>query len=123
PEAALQRTVLAHLAWRGAPNVFAFHCPNGGYRSRTEAAILWSLGVGPGIPDGIILQPRPIFSLQLKAESGRLPEIKRAWPSNLRVAVAQVAVARGVDQATHSSRPGNCFAAEAARRPAALPPI
>jgi hypothetical protein len=32
PEAAIQRAVFVHLRTRGAPGVFAFHPPNGGYR-------------------------------------------------------------------------------------------
>jgi len=40
PEAALQRSVIQHLTWRARPGVFAFHVPNGGWRSRVEAAIL-----------------------------------------------------------------------------------
>jgi hypothetical protein len=32
PENAIQRAVFEHLRVRGAPNVFAFHPANGGYR-------------------------------------------------------------------------------------------
>jgi hypothetical protein len=31
-EAAIQRAIFQHLRIRSAPNVFVFHCPNGGYR-------------------------------------------------------------------------------------------
>jgi hypothetical protein len=40
--------VFEHLRWRGAPNVFAFHPPNGGKRSPTEAAIFKGLGARAG---------------------------------------------------------------------------
>ena len=40
PEQAIQRAVFDHLRQRGAPGTFAFHPPNGGWRSVIEAAIL-----------------------------------------------------------------------------------
>jgi hypothetical protein len=36
PEVADQRAVIQHNAWRARPDVFAFHVPNGGWRSRVE---------------------------------------------------------------------------------------
>ena len=44
PEAAIQRAIFQHLRTRAAPGVFAFHCPNGGYRKPVEAAIMKGLG-------------------------------------------------------------------------------
>jgi hypothetical protein len=67
PEQVIHKTVIDHLAARGASGVFAFHCPNGGARSPIEAAILKGLGVVPGIPDLIILTAGRIFALELKA--------------------------------------------------------
>ena len=37
PEAAIQRSVIQHIAWRARPGVFAFHVPNGGWRNRRRA--------------------------------------------------------------------------------------
>ena len=50
-----QRALLDHLRWRGAPDLFAFHVPNGGWRSPVEAMVLKGLGVTPGVPDIIIV--------------------------------------------------------------------
>ena len=72
PEAQLQRALVEHLAWRARPGVFAFHCPNGGWRSRVEAAILKAMGTVPGVPDIIIIYDGHCFGLELKAEGGRL---------------------------------------------------
>jgi hypothetical protein len=42
PEQQIQRAVLDHLRWRAVPGAFAFHVPNGGWRSAVEAAIFKS---------------------------------------------------------------------------------
>jgi hypothetical protein len=55
PEATIQSAVFAHLRARGAPGLFAFHVPNGGYRKPIEAAILKGLGVVAGVPDVIAI--------------------------------------------------------------------
>jgi hypothetical protein len=51
-----QRAVIQHLAWRARPGMFAFHVPNGGWRSRTEGAILKAIGTVAGVPDIIVAQ-------------------------------------------------------------------
>jgi hypothetical protein len=71
PEAALQRALIDHLRWR-APSEFAFHVPNGGWRSPVEAAILKGQGVRPGVPDLVVIKDGLPFALELKAEGGRL---------------------------------------------------
>jgi hypothetical protein len=50
PEDQIQRAVFQHLRIRGAPNLFAFHPANGGYRRPIEAAVLKGLGVRVGVP-------------------------------------------------------------------------
>jgi hypothetical protein len=47
-EQAIQRAVVQHLHTRGVPGLFAFHVPNGGWRTRTEGAILNGMGVVAG---------------------------------------------------------------------------
>lgn len=49
PEQTIQRAVFEHLAVRRAPGTFALNVPNGGWRSRAEAAIL-KVGWLPGCP-------------------------------------------------------------------------
>jgi len=72
PEDKLQRGVIAHLHARGVPNIFFFHVPNGGQRSKIEAAILSGLGVRAGAPDLFIVANGRTYAMELKAP-GRLP--------------------------------------------------
>jgi VRR-NUC domain len=99
PEAADQRAVIEHLAWRARPGVFAFHCPNGGWRSRVEGAILKAIGTVAGVPDIICIFEGRCYALELKAERGRLTDVQRITHERLREAGAEVAVAHGVDEA------------------------
>ena len=71
PEDIIQRAVFDHLRVRSAPNVFAFHSANGGWRSRVEAKILKGLGVRAGVPDLIAIHRGEVFAIELKSESGR----------------------------------------------------
>jgi VRR-NUC domain len=99
PEDAIQRAVFEHLAVRGASDVFAFHPANGGWRSRTEAAILKGLGVRPGVPDIIAIKAGRTYAIELKAPSGRVTEAQRSAHAALRAAGAAVVVTHGLDAA------------------------
>ena len=99
PEAALQRSVIQHLTWRARPGVFAFHVPNGGWRSRVEAAILKAIGTVAGVPDSICIFEGRVYALELKAEGGRLSEAQEHVLIKLRDAGAMATHAHGLDQA------------------------
>ena len=99
PEATLQRSVIQHLTWRARPGVFAFHVPNGGWRSRVESAILKAIGTVAGVPDIICIFQGRVYALELKAGRGRLTDVQRLVHERLRKAGADVAVAHGIDQA------------------------
>jgi hypothetical protein len=99
PEQSIQRDALDHFRWRGVPNTFVFHCPNGGQRSPIEARILKGLGVVAGVPDLLIVHRGQLYALELKAECGRVTEIQAACHKRLRDAGARVAVAAGIDEA------------------------
>jgi hypothetical protein len=99
PEQQIQAAVFEHLALRGAPGTFAFHCPNGGWRSKIEAKILQHIGVKAGVPDVIAVKDGKTFALELKSDSGRLSEAQRRAHEALRRAGASVAVAFGLDEA------------------------
>jgi hypothetical protein len=98
-EAAIQRAVFEHLRLRGASDVFTFHPASGGWRSRTEAAILKGLGVRPGVPDVIAVKAGRTYALELKAPAGRLTPAQRDAHAALRAAGAAVAVAYCLDAA------------------------
>jgi hypothetical protein len=90
PEAALQRSVIRHLTWRARPGVFAFHVPNGGWRSRIESAILKAIGTVAGVPDLICVFQGRVYALELKAGRGRLTDVQRAVHERLRGVLAPV---------------------------------
>lgn len=117
-EQQLHRSVLDHLKWCGTPNIFAFHCPNGGARTAIEGAIFKSLGVVAGVPDIIIVHGGRCFALELKSESGRIAPSQIETHERMRAAGAVIGVARGIDEAlawlaqhgllrTKSAFPGN----------------
>jgi hypothetical protein len=99
PEAAIQRAVFQHFRARSAPNVFAFHPANGGYRRPVEAKILQGLGVTSGVPDVIAIKDGRTYALELKAESGKLTEAQEQCLIKLREAGATATHAHGIDQA------------------------
>jgi hypothetical protein len=99
PEQQYQRAVIQHIAWRARPGVFAFHVPNGGWRSRVESAILKAIGTVAGVPDIICIFQGRVYALELKAGRGRLTDVQRVVHERLREAGANVAVAHGIDQA------------------------
>src|SRR5262245_6562568 len=98
-EDAIQRAVFNHLRYRGAPNIVAFHVPNGGKRSRLEAAIMKGLGVVAGVPDIVIIKDGQVFMPELKTAKGRLTGAQRDMQPKLRAAGAHTAVCYGLDQA------------------------
>jgi VRR-NUC domain-containing protein len=72
PEAQLQRSLVEHLRWCACSDVWFTHIPNGGWRSKIEAAIFKALGVQSGTPDLLIIRAgQPIF-LELKARGRKL---------------------------------------------------
>jgi hypothetical protein len=99
PEQALQRAVFEHLRLRAAPDVFAFHPANGGWRTAVEGAILKGMGVVPGTPDVVAIKGGKVFGLELKADTGHLTDIQRTTHERMRAAGALVGVAHGIDQA------------------------
>ena len=94
-----QRALIDHLRWRGAPDLFAFHVPNGGWRSPVEAMVLKGLGVTPGVPDIIIVHAGKCFGLELKAEHGRMTPAQLDCHQRMERAGAIVGVAHGLDEA------------------------
>jgi VRR-NUC domain-containing protein len=98
-EQTVQRTIFQHLEARPAAGVFAFHVPNGGLRSKVEAAIFKRLGVVAGVPDVIAIRGGQIYALELKAKGGRISPAQMACHARLEAAGAICAVATGVDAA------------------------
>lgn len=99
PEQHLQRAVCDHLRQRGVRGLLWFHVPNGGRRSRIEAAIFSGLGVRPGVSDLILLNDGQAFALELKAEQGRPTTAQIAFISEFRAAGGEGAIATGLSEA------------------------
>jgi hypothetical protein len=101
--ATLNRAVVAHLQGRPASGIFWCAVPNGGYRSKTEAAIMVGLGVRKGSPDLICVkasrEASQVYALELKAPRGRLSPAQMQCHEELRRAGAVVAVCHSLDDA------------------------
>src|SRR5215470_11057860 len=97
PEQEIQRAIFEHLAVRGVPGTFSFHVPNGGWRSRVEAAILKGMGVRAGVPDVILIRDSEMYALEIKAAGGRLSPAQRECQERMRAAGCKVATAVGLD--------------------------
>jgi hypothetical protein len=99
PEGAIQRAVFQNLRARGAPGVFAFAVPNGGYRTPVEAAIMKGLGVVPGVPDVIAIHEGRCYALEIKAPGGRATPKQLETIAAMEAAGAFTAIAEGLDRA------------------------
>jgi hypothetical protein len=99
PEDKIQSGVIAHLHARGVPNIFFFHVPNGGKRSKIEAAILYGLGVRAGVPDIFIIMNARVFAMELKAPGRRPESAQREALVALERAGAITAVCDSIDMA------------------------
>lgn len=98
-EQEIQRAVFAHIRSRGAPDIFAFHPANGGYRRPIEAAILKGMGLKSGVPDIIIICRGITYALELKTETGKLSANQADAIMALGAAGAVTGVAYGLDPA------------------------
>jgi hypothetical protein len=98
-EQAVQRAVCQHLRRRSVSGLVWWHTPNGGRRSRVEAAIFAGLGVKPGVADLILLHGGRPFALELKTERGRPTAAQMQFLSEFRAAGGEASIANGLDQA------------------------
>jgi hypothetical protein len=89
----------ASSAARGVSGLFAFHVPNGGWRTRTEGAILKGAGVVAGVPDIILINAGRTYALELKADGRKLSTAQRETMAAMERAGATVAHAVGLDAA------------------------
>lgn len=100
PEQALHKSIAAYLG-ASLPKPWIFwHTPNGGGRSKVEAAIFKAMGVRAGIPDLFVLGPeRFLVGLECKSEKGRLsPAQKEALGALAELGVPTI-VCRDLDDA------------------------
>lgn len=98
-EDAIQAAVVLHLAVRKMPGVVAFAIPNGGLRSKPEAARMKATGTRPGAPDLVIVKDGRFHGLEIKTERGRVSSAQETMMAELQAAGALVSVAHGLDEA------------------------
>lgn len=71
----LHMAVWSEFEQRRAPGVIGWHTPNGGYRSKAQAADFKKMGVVSGVPDLQFIAPGPrLVFIELKAKKGRRSE-------------------------------------------------
>jgi hypothetical protein len=99
PEQVIQRAVFQHIDARASPGVFAFHVPNGGWRSAIEAAIMKGQGVKAGVPDVFVVMKGNVFALELKPPGGRATPAQLEVLRQLKAAGAFCDIAEGLDAA------------------------
>lgn len=105
PEQELQRAVVELLGYAAAPGVIWYAVPNGGWRSKSEAAIFAGLGVKPGVADfALVLPGGQAAFLELKSAKGRLSPAQEAFAESCATAGALWAVARDIDEAIEALR-------------------
>jgi hypothetical protein len=98
-EQAIQKALLQHIRTRGVPGLFAFHPANGGFRRRTEAAILSGAGVVAGVPDLILIDQGKVYGLELKAEGCKPTAAQNDTMGAMAQAGVTVGWAAGLDAA------------------------
>lgn len=98
-EAKIQAAIVAYVR-AVAPDVLCFAVPNGGLRTKSEAALLKWTGVLAGIPDLILVLPGGgMAAWEVKTPSGVLSKDQQAVWLRLMAMGTPRAVVRSVDDA------------------------
>ena len=98
-EARPQAAIVEYVRWV-RPDICIFHVPNGGLRSKSEAARLKWMGVLPGVYDLVLILPwgRSAY-WETKTSSGSLSAEQKAFRDKLIALGHQHAVVRSIDDA------------------------
>jgi hypothetical protein len=100
PEQAFQKSLVKDLAMILEPRVFFFHVPNGGWRSKVEAAILQAMGVVAGMTDLVIFHEGRAFVMECKPpKGGRLSDDQITCHARITRAGVPVATVRTLREA------------------------
>jgi hypothetical protein len=102
PEQDFQASLVQLLEVILTRETYFFAVPNGGFRTRTEAAILIGQGVKPGVPDLIFISRGKPFGLELKAAKGVVSDNQVTAHDSLRGAGMKIGIARTIDEAIAS---------------------
>jgi hypothetical protein len=95
-----QIALLDHVRTRGCPTLVCIHVPNGGLRTKAEAAIFKAMGVEAGTPDLFFFWKNKTFALELKSDDRKKPSgSQEHMHMRLRNAGVEVRTAWSLDQA------------------------
>jgi hypothetical protein len=98
-EAEVQASIVS-LVRTVAPSILIFHIPNGGLRSKREAARLRWQGVLAGIPDiALVISGGQVRFIEVKAHNGKFSPEQKAVHEWLVAFGNPVAVCRSIDDA------------------------
>ena len=85
-----------------AKGIMFLHVPNEGKRSVTMGQILTAMGMKPGFPDLLILEPRGAhhgLAIEMKIPGGRLSYNQKEWLADLASRRYAAVAAWGADEA------------------------
>lgn len=100
-----QKTVVDWCKWKSVENPvygLLFAIPNGGYRSKTTAAMLKAEGVQAGVPDLFLASPKRPYSglfIEMKTAKGVVRPSQKEWAEKLKRAGYAVHVCYSADEA------------------------
>lgn len=97
PEEALHRAVAEFLTLALPEDAWFCHVPNGGKRSKSEAARFKAMGVKAGVPDLLIIYQGRAHWVELKAGKGRLSEAQQTVRAQLYAVDCHWADCRSLD--------------------------
>jgi hypothetical protein len=100
----LQRQICQFLAVALPPDATYFHIPNGGLRSKRQAARLKGLGVMAGISDLCVIYRGRAFFLELKSARGVMSAAQKEMARKLNYCGAAVMLCRSVDEVEQQLR-------------------
>lgn len=98
-EQTFQASLVKSLAMVLERDTFFFAVPNGGYRTRAEAAILIGQGVVAGMTDLVVFHGGRAFCMELKAPDGTTSNDQDACHARIRAAGVPVAIVRSLPDA------------------------
>ena len=96
-ETQIQQSFIQYLDLCAHRDLVYWAVPNGGKRSKVEAARLKAEGVRAGIPDVHFMHKCTFYVLEIKKKKGRLSPEQKVMIERLRAAGAVVEVAYGLD--------------------------
>jgi hypothetical protein len=101
PEQELQKSIVQYLTWACPPPPEGpewCHVPNGGVRTKAEAAILKAMGVKPGWPDLQFVWRGRAVCIELKSGDAGLSKAQEDRCMRLILAGAALATCRSLEE-------------------------